>query len=80
MKPRPEEDLVGINVPNPRDNLLAHQQGLQPAARRPEQLQELITIDRQGIMAEPSGRIPLQSRLVEQRQAPESSRIPVSDF
>jgi hypothetical protein len=80
VNPGTEENFIRINIPDARNHLLVHKQGFEPASRGDEQPQKLFKANREGIVPEPAGRIPIQPFLVEQRQAAKPPGIPVSDF
>jgi hypothetical protein len=72
-----KENLIRIDVPNPGNSLLVHEQWFQPAPPTLDEPTKIFQRDRQGITAEPAGDISIEPLLVQQRQPSKSSWIPV---
>src|SRR5512146_773649 len=80
MQPGPEQDFIGIDVPDSGDCLLMHEKRFQPAAATSDEPAKFLSGHGEGITAEPPGDIALQSCLIEQRKPPESTGIPIAQF
>jgi hypothetical protein len=78
VQSRTKEDLIRIDVPNPGNSLLVHEQRFQPAPPVLEEPTKIFQRDRQGVVTESSGDIPVEALLIQQRQPTESARIPIS--
>ncbi len=78
MDPRPEESLVGVDVPHPRDPPLVEQKGLDRRAPTPCEGAQRVDrkFGRQRLDAETSREVVLQRRVAEQHDArAETARI-----
>jgi hypothetical protein len=74
---RAKENLIRVNVPNPCDRLLMHEQRFQPASSALEEPMKILRGHRQGIVTESAGDVPIETFLVQQRQPAEPARVPV---
>src|SRR5438034_6974804 len=68
MEPGTKENFVRVNIPNPCDHLLMHQQGLQASTPGLHVTDELIARHREGIDPEAASTITVESLPIEQRQ------------
>ena len=73
-----KEDFVRVNIPNPRDHLLMHQQRLQPAAPGLHETDEFIARHRERIDPKAASAVTIEAGLIEQGQSSETARVPVA--
>lgn len=67
MEAGAKQNLIGIDVPDPCDHLLMHEEGLEPPGATLHDSKKLLPSDRQRIAAEPPCEVGLQTLLIKQR-------------
>jgi hypothetical protein len=80
MQPGSEQYLIGVDVPNPRNGLLMHEEGLQSAVASLDDPEKVLAADCQWIAAESPGEIVLKLLRINQRNPAKAAGIPVAQF
>jgi hypothetical protein len=66
VEPGPEENLVCVDVPDTRNDLLMHQERLQPTAPLPQNSHKVLLRDKQGINPKSAREVSFKPGLVQQ--------------
>jgi hypothetical protein len=77
VQTRSKENLIRVDIPDPGDNLLMHQEGFKPATSRLQQFHKVLLRRGERIQAKSAGAISIKSHPIQQRESPKSTRIPV---
>ena len=80
MEPGAKENFVRVNIPNPCDHLLMHQQRLQPSTPGLHETDELIARHREGIDPKAASTVAVKSCPIEQGKPSETARVPIAQF
>ena len=80
MEPGTKENFVRVNIPNPCDHLLMHQQGLQASTPVLHETYELIALHREGIDPKAASAVAVKSCPIQQRKPSETAGIPIAQF
>jgi hypothetical protein len=80
MEPGAKENFVRVNIPNPCDHLLMHQQRLQPSMPGLHETDKLIARYREGIDPEAASTVTVKSCPIEQGKPSETARVPIAQF
>jgi hypothetical protein len=75
-----KENLVRVDISDAGNDLLMHQQRLKAPSPASEDPHKFIRRDPQWITAESASNVLFETRLIQQREPPESARIPVLQF
>lgn len=73
-----KENLVRIDIPDPGDDLLVHQEGFEPATSRLQQFHKIRLRHGERIESKSASDVSIKTRPIQQREPPEPTRIPVS--
>ena len=65
MQTGPEQNLIGIDVPDSCNHLLVHQERLEPTGAALHDLKKLLPGDGERVAAEPAGKVVLQTAWIE---------------
>ncbi len=80
MESGAKQYFIRVNIPNPRDHLLMHQQRLEASTPGLHEKDELIAWRREGIDPEAASTIAVEACLIEQRKPSEPPGIPIAQF
>jgi hypothetical protein len=80
MESGAKQYFIRVNISNPCDDLLMHQQWLQPSTPGLQEMDELISWHREGIDPEAASTIAVEACPIEQGKAPEPPGIPIAQF
>jgi len=72
-----KENLIRVDIPDPGDDLLMHQERFEPATSRLQQFHKVLLRHGKRIQAKSTGKISIKSRPIQQRQSPKPTGIPV---
>lgn len=61
-----KQNLVRIDIPDARNDLLMHQQGFEAPATALQHSDEFFPSDGQGVVPKPTGHIPIETSLIDQ--------------
>jgi hypothetical protein len=80
MESGAKKDFIRVNIPNPCDHLLMHQQRLEASTSGLHEMDELIAWHREGIDPEAASTIAVESCPIEQGKTPKPPGIPITQF
>ena len=78
MEAGPEQYFIRIDVTDPGNGLLMHEQRFESAPARRHQLYELLASHAQRFVPESPADVVLEAGSIEERQASEPARIPIA--
>ncbi len=65
MKAGPKENLIRVDVPDPGNHLLVHQEGFNPPTSLMQNPHKILLRCREGIHSKSAGEIPIQSGFIQ---------------
>lgn len=72
-----KKNLIRVDIPNPSDDLLMHQERFEPATSRLQQIHKVLLRCGERIQSKSAGEISIKSCPIQQRQSPKPTGIPV---
>jgi hypothetical protein len=78
MQSSAKQNLVCIDIPDARNDLLMHQQGFEAPAPTLQHPGEFFPSDGQGVVPEAPSHIPIKALLIDQREASKPAGIPIA--
>lgn len=72
-----KENLIRVDIADPGDDLLMHQERFEPATSRLQQFHKVLLRRGERIQSKSAGEISIKSRPIQQRESPKPTGIPV---
>ena len=72
-----KKNLIRVDIPDPGNDLLMHQEGFESATSRLQQFHKVLLRRGERIQAKSAGEISIKSCRIQQRESPKPARIPV---
>jgi ribosomal protein L19 len=77
VQTRSKENLIRVDIPDPGDNLLMHQEGFESATSRLQHFHKILLRRDERIQAKSASAISIKSRPIQQGESPKPTGIPV---